>query len=72
MNVSGCEITLLNHKFLSEIPALLNSGENGFGLFYGYSSGLMALPNNGIRGCVEGGHNEQAGNDLFDHLASHI
>lgn len=32
----------------------------------------MALPNNAIYGCVRGGHNEQAGNDFFDHLASHI
>lgn len=32
----------------------------------------MALPNNAIYGCVRGGHNEKAGNDFFDHLASHI
>lgn len=43
-----------------------------FGLSCCYSSGLMALPNNALCVYVEGGHNEQAGNDLFDHLASHI
>lgn len=32
----------------------------------------MALPNNAIYGCVRGGRNEKAGNDFFDHLASHI
>lgn len=33
-----------------------------------YSSGLMTLPNN----AVGRGHNEQAGNDVFDHLACQI
>lgn len=32
----------------------------------------MVLPNNILCRCVKGGDNEQAGNDLFDHLASHI
>lgn len=31
-------------------------------------SDLMHLSNNAVSGCVEGEHNEQAGNDLFDHL----
>ena len=38
----------------------------------GYSSGLMALPNNAICVYAAGGHNEKAGNGLFDHLPPHI
>lgn len=58
--------------FIRNTCCLKLCSENGFGLFCGYSSGLMALPNNAICGYVEGGHNEQAGNDLCDHFASHI
>lgn len=49
-DVSWC--TLL--RFLPQLPALCDCSENGVGLFCGYSSGWIALPNIVIYVSVEG------------------